>query len=91
MGDGIWGDEDYRGSMDALDHDSDWTFLEVVEITGDGSADLARADFLNRHPEIRDKPEWLRIDLMCGRDGTSALRFWVRKTAPPEPPKRQLP
>jgi hypothetical protein len=69
------GDGDgYRGFMDGLDHDSDWTFLEMVDIPRDGSAEAARVEFLDRYPELQDKLDWLRIDLMCGRYGTSAGR-----------------
>ena len=77
--------------VDPGQYDPDWSFVEVVEILPGGSAAAKRAEFLNRHPELLDKLDWLRIDLMCGRDGKSALRFSVRNSPPPAPPERHLP
>lgn len=60
-------------------------------IPSGGSAEVARSDFLHRHLEFSEKLDWLRIDRVCGRDGISALRFWVRKSPPTEPARRELP
>jgi hypothetical protein len=77
--------------MDAVESDADFEFVEVVDIPSGGSAEVARSDFLHRHPEFSEKLDWLRIDRVCGRDGISALRFWVQKSPPTEPARRELP
>jgi len=71
--------------VDAVESDSDFEFVEVVEIPSGGPAEAAPEDFFGRHPEFIEKPDWLRVDRVCGRNGISALRFWVRKSAPPAP------
>ena len=88
---GRFGPGDTLVAVDQVEQDPEWTFLEVVEIPQGGSAREQREEFLSRHPELLNKLDWLRIDLMCGRDGTSALRFWVRNSPPPAPPERYLP
>ena len=77
--------------MNPVDQDPEWTLVEVLDIPQDDSARKQREEFLRRHPELLDKLDWLRIALMCGRDGTSALGVWVRNSPPPAPPERYLP
>ena len=77
--------------MNQAKQDPEWTFVEMVEIPLGGSPEALRDAFLLRHPELVDKVDWLRIDLICGRDDTSTLRFSVRNSPPPAPPSRQLP
>jgi hypothetical protein len=77
---------------DGLPHDRDWTFVETIEVPDGADHKAMRDDFMRRHPEFSTlDDDWFRIDLMCGRGGRSALRFWVRTSPPPAPKERFLP
>jgi hypothetical protein len=67
-----------------------WTHIETIDLGASDSHQAAREDFLARHPELADKLDWLRIDFMCARDGSSALRFSV-SDRPPTVSERRLP
>lgn len=69
----------------------DWRVLDVVELPPGGQRE-AWAALVTSHPELRDVAERdIRVDVVCGRDGISRIRFAVRTVPTPEPPPRHLP
>ena len=65
-----------------MSEDVEWRFLEWVEGPAAERPSLFR-EVRERHPEIEGLgDEWLRVDVVCGRDGVSRKRFMVR-TSPP--------
>jgi hypothetical protein len=66
-----------------MSEDVEWRLLEWVEGPAAEHADVVR-DVIGRHPEIDGLTEdWLRVDVVCGRDGISRRRFMVRASPPP--------
>jgi hypothetical protein len=72
------------GREDVLvSEDVEWRLLEWVEGPAAESPDVVR-EVRERHPEIDGLgDEWLRVDVVCGRDGVSRKRFMVRTGPPP--------
>ena len=61
----------------------EWRVLEWVEGPAAERRSVVR-EVLGRHPEIEGlTEEWLRVDVVCGRDGVSRKRFMVRTSPPP--------
>jgi hypothetical protein len=73
-----------------VSEDVEWRVLEWVEGPAAERPGLLR-EVRARHPEIEGLgDEWLRVDVVCGRDGISRRRFMVR-TSPPAVRERKKP
>ncbi|MDT4974817.1 MAG: hypothetical protein QOG07_89 [Pseudonocardiales bacterium] len=72
-----------------MSEDVVWRLLEWVDGPAAEHKDVVR-DVLGRHPEIDGlTEEWLRVDVVCGRDGVSRKRFMVRTSPPPVRQRRR--
>jgi hypothetical protein len=66
-----------------MSEDVEWRLLEWGEGPAAERPGLFR-EVRERHPEIEGLgDEWLRVDVVCGRDGVSRKRFMVRTSPPP--------
>ena len=66
-----------------MSEDEEWRLLEWVEGPAAERRSLLR-EVRARHPEIEGlTDEWLRVDVVCGRDGIARRRLMVRTSPPP--------
>jgi len=72
-----------------MSDDVEWRLLEWVEGPAAERRSVLR-EVRERHPELDGlSDDWLRVDVVCGRDGITRKRFMVRTGPPPVRDRRR--
>jgi hypothetical protein len=69
--------------------DAEWRLLEWLE-GPEAERPILFREVRERHPDIQGlSDEWLRVDVVCGRDGITRRRLMVRTSQPPVPVRQK--